>query len=113
MSPARSEARSRPQTIGFIDIGTNSVRLMVVHLEPDRSWSTITLQKEPVRLGEREFGAESALQPEAMDGAQTVAAVATSATRGPSLTPRCARTGRAHSCSRSARPRTGIWSGGG
>ena len=113
MSASLSDAGSVPQTTGFIDIGTNSVRLIVVRLEPDRSWSTITLQKEPVRLGEGEFGAESALQPEAMDGAQTVAAVATSATRGPSLTPRCARTGRAHSCSRSARPRTGIWSGGG
>jgi exopolyphosphatase/guanosine-5'-triphosphate,3'-diphosphate pyrophosphatase len=70
---------------------------MVVRLEPDRSWSTITLQKEPVRLGEGEFGAQSALQPEAMDratlvcrsfaelarshGAKTVIAVATSATR--------------------------------
>jgi len=97
MSPARSEARSGPHTTGFIDIGTNSVRLMVVRLEPDRSWSTITLQKEPVRLGEGEFGAESALQPAAMDratlvcrsfaelarshGAATVIAVATSATR--------------------------------
>ena len=30
---------------------------MVVRLEPDRTWSTITLQKEPVRLGEGEFGA--------------------------------------------------------
>lgn len=97
MSPTRSEARSGPQAIGFIDVGTNSVRLMVVRLEPDRSWSTITLQKEPVRLGEGEFGAESALQPAAMDraalvcrsfadlarshGAATVIAVATSATR--------------------------------
>ena len=97
MSPARSEARSGPHTTGFIDIGTNSVRLMVVRLEPDHSWSTITLQKEPVRLGEGEFGAESALQLAAMDratlvcrsfaelarshGAATVIAVATSATR--------------------------------
>ena len=56
MSPARSAARSGPQSVGFIDIGTNSVRLIVVRLQPDRSWSTITLQKEPVRLGEGEFG---------------------------------------------------------
>src|SRR5450759_4955808 len=97
MSPTRSEARAGPQAIGFIDVGTNSVRLMVVRLEPDRSWSTITLQKEPVRLGEGAFGAESALQPAAMDraalvcrsfadlarshGAATVIAVATAATR--------------------------------
>ena len=97
MSPTRSDARPGLQTIGFIDIGTNSVRLMVVRLEPDRSWTTVTLQKEPVRLGEGEFGAESALQPAAMDraalvcrsfaelarshGAKAVVAVATSATR--------------------------------
>ena len=97
MSPARSHARPRPEIVGFIDIGTNSVRLIVVHLELDHSWSTVTLQKEPVRLGEGEFGAQSTLQPAAMDraalvcrsfaelahahGAQTVVAVATSATR--------------------------------
>ena len=61
MSASLSDAGSVPQTTGFIDIGTNSVRLIVVRLEPDRSWSTITLQKEPVRLGKGEFGAESAL----------------------------------------------------
>ncbi len=97
MSLARSEIDAAPQIAGFLDIGTNSVRLMVVRLEPDRSWSTITLQKESVRLGEGEFGAKSNLQPAAMDraalvcrsfadlartrGAQTVVAVATSATR--------------------------------
>ena len=26
------------ETVAFIDIGTNSVRLMVVRLEPDHSW---------------------------------------------------------------------------
>jgi len=97
MSASRSDAGSAAQTIGFIDIGTNSVRLMVVSLKPDRSWSTITVQKEPVRLGEGEFGAQNALQPAAMDratlvcrsfadlarshGATSVIAVATSATR--------------------------------
>ena len=97
MSPARPLARPESQIIGFIDLGTNSVRLMVVRLGPDHSWSTITVQKEPVRLGEGEFGAERALQPAAMDraalvcrsfadlarshGAETVVAVATSATR--------------------------------
>ena len=97
MSPARPLARPESQIVGFIDLGTNSVRLMVVRLGPDHSWSTITVQKEPVRLGEGEFGAERALQPAAMDraalvcrsfadlarshGAETVVAVATSATR--------------------------------
>ena len=53
---ARDGRRIAAETVGFIDIGTNSVRLMVVRLEPDHSWSTITLQKETVRLGEGEFG---------------------------------------------------------
>ena len=97
MSPTRADAGLGPQTIGFIDIGTNSVRLTVVRYESDHSWSTITQQKEPVRLGEGEFGTQNALQPAAMDratlvcrsfaqlarahGARTVVAVATSATR--------------------------------
>ena len=37
MSASLSDAGSVPQTTGFIDIGTNSVRLIVVRLEPDRS----------------------------------------------------------------------------
>jgi exopolyphosphatase/guanosine-5'-triphosphate,3'-diphosphate pyrophosphatase len=94
---ASPHAGSVGETVGFIDIGTNSVRLMVARLEPSHSWNTVTLQKETVRLGEGEFGAESALQPAAMDraalvcrsfadlahahGAQTVVTVATSATR--------------------------------
>ena len=97
MSPAASGQKRGPRIAGFVDIGTNSVRLTVVRLETDGSWSTITAQKEPVRLGEGEFGAENALQPAAMDrasvvcrsfadlarshGAETVLAVATSATR--------------------------------
>ena len=97
MSASPPQAGSAGETAGFIDIGTNSIRLMVVRLEPGHSWSTITLQKETVRLGEGEFGARSTLQPAAMDratlvcrsfadlahahGAQTVVTVATSATR--------------------------------
>ena len=91
---------SRPaaaEILGCLDIGTNSVRLMVVRVQPGGTWSTLTVQKEPVRLGEGEFGERSALQPEAMDravlvcrtfvelarahGATHFVAVATSATR--------------------------------
>ncbi len=94
---ASPQALSAGETVGFIDIGTNSVRLLVARLEPGHSWNTVTLQKETIRLGEGEFGAESTLQPAAMDraalvcrsfaalahahGAQTVVTVATSATR--------------------------------
>jgi len=86
-----------PETIGFLDIGTNSVRLLVARLEDAHSWRTLALQKEPVRLGEGEFGGESVLQPAAMDravlvcrtlagvarsrGATAIVSVATSATR--------------------------------
>jgi exopolyphosphatase/guanosine-5'-triphosphate,3'-diphosphate pyrophosphatase len=82
--------------VGFIDIGTNSVRLLVVSIEANGAYSTITQQKEVVRLGERSF-ADKHLQPEAMDravlvcrhfaelsrlhGAEEIVAVATSATR--------------------------------
>ena len=82
--------------VGFIDIGTNSVRLLVVSIEANGAYSTITQQKEVVRLGERSF-ADKRLQPAAMDravlvcrhfaelsrlhGAEEIVAVATSATR--------------------------------
>lgn len=82
--------------VGFIDIGTNSVRLLVVSIEANGASSTITQQKEVVRLGEGSFG-DKRLQPEAMDraalvcrhfvelsrahGAEEIVAVATSATR--------------------------------
>ncbi|MFA4965167.1 MAG: Ppx/GppA phosphatase family protein [Thermoleophilia bacterium] len=90
-------AKPPPQTSAFIDIGTNSVRLTVVALHGGRSWSTVTQQKETVRLGEGEFGERVALQPAAMDrtvlvcarfaelarahGASSIVTVATAATR--------------------------------
>ena len=83
--------------LACFDIGTNSVRVTVVRLEPGGTWSTLTVQREPVRLGEGEFGGRSALTLEAMDrgvlvcrtfadlarahGATDLVAVATSATR--------------------------------
>jgi exopolyphosphatase / guanosine-5'-triphosphate,3'-diphosphate pyrophosphatase len=93
-----AERPAAEQTVAFIDIGTNSARLMVVRIDPSsRTWRTISLQKEPVRLGEGEFGPRHALQTAAMDrtvlvcrsfvalaashGAQTMIAVATAATR--------------------------------
>jgi len=62
------------QTVAFIDIGTNSVRLMVVRVEPDSTWSILTLQKETVRLGEGEFGEIRTLRADAMERAVTVCA---------------------------------------
>ncbi|HXW98892.1 MAG TPA: Ppx/GppA family phosphatase, partial [Methanomicrobiales archaeon] len=86
-----------PSTVAFIDIGTNSIRLLVVSIDPNGTHRILTRQKETVRLGEGEFGERSNLQPGPMDravliarrfrdmaaafGATEFVAVATSATR--------------------------------
>ena len=97
LPPGGPAPPSSGDVLACFDIGTNSVRLMVVRLEPGGTWSTLTVQKEAVRLGEGEFGDRSALTLEAMDrgvlvcrtfadlarahGATAFVAVATSATR--------------------------------
>jgi len=84
------------RVVTFIDMGTNSIRLLVVRLNPNHSYTILTRQKQQVRLGEGEFEDEEITQP-AMDRAVMVAktfvdlarsfhaeefvAVATSATR--------------------------------
>lgn len=82
--------------VGFIDLGTNSVRLLLVRINPNHSYTVLSEQKETVRLGEGEFR-RNTLQVNAMRraglvctrfaeiarsrGATQVLAVATSATR--------------------------------
>jgi exopolyphosphatase/guanosine-5'-triphosphate,3'-diphosphate pyrophosphatase len=39
--------------VAFIDMGTNSVRLLVVRLNPNISYTIISHEKEVIRLGER------------------------------------------------------------
>ncbi len=84
------------RTVGFIDIGTNAIRLLVARLVPNHSYSVVTAQREAVRLGEGEF-VDRKLQPHPIDravlvcrrfvelarshGAEEIVAVATSATR--------------------------------
>jgi exopolyphosphatase/guanosine-5'-triphosphate,3'-diphosphate pyrophosphatase len=84
------------RTVAFIDLGTNSARLMLVQINPDTSYRILAERKEVVRLGEGEFQ-KSKLTPAAMDrailvmkefvnmansrGADKFVAVATSATR--------------------------------
>jgi len=51
--------------VGFVDIGTNSVRLLVVRINPNLSTTVISQEKEVVRLGEEEFK-DGILRPEAM-----------------------------------------------
>lgn len=82
--------------MAFLDIGTNSARLLVVRINPNRSYTVLSEQKEMVRLGEKEFQ-DGLLSEEAMDrtvrviknfcdlsrtyGATEFVAMATSATR--------------------------------
>src|SRR5664279_800079 len=54
--------------VGFVDIGTNAVRLLVVRINPNFSYTIISQEKEVVRLGEEEFK-DNILKPEAMDRA--------------------------------------------
>jgi exopolyphosphatase/guanosine-5'-triphosphate,3'-diphosphate pyrophosphatase len=54
------------RVVSFIDIGTNSVRLLVVRLNPNHSYSILSQQKQQVRLGEGEFEEERIL-PEAIE----------------------------------------------
>ena len=62
------------ETVAYIDIGTNSARLMVVRFDPGHSWTVLSMQKETVRLGEGEFGEVRLLQPAAMERAADVCA---------------------------------------
>ncbi len=84
------------RTLGAIDIGTNSIRLVVARLEPGVGFTVVAQQKEVVRLGEGEF-AHNRITGPAMErglvvlrrfvdmargfGAEDVFAVATAAVR--------------------------------
>lgn len=90
------EKISEGRVVAFIDIGTNSVRLLLVRISPNGSYQPLTKQKETVRLGDKEF-IDRILQPKAMERAtfvckkfmelarayraEEIIAVATSATR--------------------------------
>lgn len=89
-------AQAPGRVVAFVDIGTNSVRLLIVRILPNESLTVLSDQKEVVRLGEKEF-ASGELQPAAMErllrvcrhlvevarhyGAEETVAVATSAMR--------------------------------
>ncbi len=91
-----SKRSSDERVVSFMDIGTNSVRLLLVRIHPNHSYATLTQQKEVVRLGEGEF-VDQYLQPDAMDravlvcrkfaelsrsyGAEEIIAITTSAAR--------------------------------
>src|SRR5512133_3495044 len=87
---------AEPRVVAFLDLGTNSIRLLLVRINPNLSYTVLSRQKEVVRLGEGEF-IDQELQPEAMQRAALICrqfadlarsrqadeliAVATSATR--------------------------------
>src|SRR5262245_19320912 len=91
-----SSTTTDTRIVAFMDIGTNSIRLLLVQLHPNHSYTILTQLKEMVRLGEGEF-TDQQLQPEAMDravlvvrqfatlarsyGADDIITVATAATR--------------------------------
>src|SRR5208283_3334941 len=54
--------------VGFVDIGTNAVRLLVVRINSNFSYTIISQEKEVIRLGEQEFK-DNILRPEAMERA--------------------------------------------
>jgi exopolyphosphatase/guanosine-5'-triphosphate,3'-diphosphate pyrophosphatase len=62
----------RPHTVAFMDFGTNSVRLLVVRIEPNQAYTVLQALKETVRLGEGEFS-RHLLQPQAMERALAAA----------------------------------------
>ena len=91
-APNKGEIRH----VAFMDIGTNSIRLLIVRVNPNHSTNVLIQLKQTVRLGEGEFDSRI-LQPNAADravsvaqrfaslirwhGADDVVAVATAATR--------------------------------
>ncbi len=62
------------RVVAFFDIGTNSIRLLLVRINANHSTTILSQQKEIVRLGENEFGDEEMLQPDAMERAALVVA---------------------------------------
>ena len=57
--------------IAFMDMGTNSLRLMIVRIHSNRSYTILSRQKEMIRLGEGEFEHGFILE-ESMDRAVAV-----------------------------------------
>jgi len=70
--PARSSGSRARRCLAALDVGTNSIRLLVVSVRPeDHSFTVVSDRKEVVRLGEGEY-ARNLMTPEAMDRAATV-----------------------------------------
>lgn len=91
-----SKEKNTPGVFAAIDIGTNSIRMVVARVENNQRLTTLAQHREMVRLGENEF-TTGRMTPEAIDrgalvcerfvevargfGAQEIIALATSAVR--------------------------------
>ena len=62
---------SRERVVAFLDIGTNSIRLLIVRLFPHCTYHVLSRQKETVRLGDGEFE-EDLIRDEAIERAVRV-----------------------------------------
>ena len=60
------------RTVAFMDMGTHSMRLLLVRIHPDYSYTILTQLKQMVRLGDGAF-THRHLQPDAIDRAVCVA----------------------------------------
>ena len=67
----QNKISEKGKIVAFIDIGTNSLRLFIVRINFNLSYSVLTEQKESVRLGEGAFHTE-VLTPVAIDRTITV-----------------------------------------
>ena len=95
VKPSR-EPPAVDKVVAFMDMGTNSVRIMIVRISASHSYTILSRQKEMIRLGADEF-TDNIIKDEAMDRAvlvcrnfemmarsfkaDEIVAVATSATR--------------------------------
>ncbi|MFG0328311.1 MAG: HD domain-containing protein [Phycisphaerales bacterium] len=59
------------ETVAFIDLGSNSVRLLLARVGEGHRYTVLTRQKETIRLGDGAFE-EQRLQPDAIERAATV-----------------------------------------
>ncbi len=59
--------------VAFIDLGTNSARLLLVAIKPNHSYAILSQQREVVRLGQNEFERHE-LEPDAIERAAAVCA---------------------------------------
>jgi exopolyphosphatase/guanosine-5'-triphosphate,3'-diphosphate pyrophosphatase len=72
---------SPSRIVGFMDIGSNSIRLLLVRINADQTHTVLTEQKEVVRLGETVF-VDGVLHPAAIRRAVTTCADFASLARG-------------------------------